>query len=139
MPNPSPMLGIHSSTAKSGSDLYLTGHDYSHIQPSFPTLSRSPGSDNLEWLDLESHFASHGSSCAGHSGLTDLQFGEMGMMFDGSPSTGAPMRDMHQYHGPDLHTDLGFGSLGNSNFVDNSDIFQPTTSEQSFVEMGMTH
>lgn len=138
MASPSPMLSINNS-AKSGSDLYLPSHEYSHIQPSFPNLSRSPGSDHLEWLDLESSFGSQGPTCAGHGGLTDLQFGEMGTFLDGMPSAVGPARECHQFQPPDLHNDLGFGSLGNSNFVDNSDIFQPATSEQSFIEIGMTH
>jgi hypothetical protein len=63
----------------------------------------------------------------------------MGTFLDGVPSAVGPARECHQFQPPDLHNDLGFGSLGNSNFVDNSDIFQPATSEQSFIEIGMTH
>uniref|UniRef100_A0AAU8KYC4 MRTF n=1 Tax=Halisarca dujardinii TaxID=2583056 RepID=A0AAU8KYC4_HALDU len=143
LPVPSPMLGITVPTVKSGSDLYLPGHEYSAVQPSLPPLSRSPGSDQLEWLDLESSFGSQAPNSAGQGGgggcLTDLQFGELGTFLDGVPSMGGNPREVPQYQPPDFHNDLGFGSLGNSNFVDNSDIFQPATSEQSFVEIGMSH
>ena len=134
LPNPSPMLSHHANPTKSGSDLYLSGHDQFHSHPHFPqtfnAFGRSPGSDQLEWLDLNTNFGDPMAAPTAHSGLGD--FGEVGALLDG-PVPGASTANGTQLHGSDIQSDFGFAQ-----FSESSDIFPPT-SEAAIIELGMSH
>lgn len=131
LPNPSPMLSNH---AKSGSDLYLSGHDQFHAHPHFPqtfsAFGRSPGSDQLEWLDLNTNFGEPTAPPTAHGGLGD--FCEVGALLDG-PVPGVATGNSTQLHGSDIQSDFGFAQ-----FSESSDMFPPT-SEAAIIELGMSH
>ena len=133
MPYGSPML---SNQGKVGSDLYLsTSHEQYHQQQQQHLLAfgRSPGSDQLDWLDLDTNFGSQAIQNQSQQCFSDFQFGEHGGgIFDGVNST---VSQGPQFATFDMQNDLGFGPLMNP---DDPDII-PTSSEPSFVELGISH
>lgn len=129
------MLSHHANATKSGSDLYLSGHDQFHSHPHFPqtfsAFGRSPGSDQLEWLDLNTNFGETIAPPTAHSGLSE--FGDVGALLD-CPMPGGATGNSAQLHGSDIQSDFGFPP-----FSESSDIFAPTSSEAAIIELGMSH
>lgn len=128
------MLSHHANPTKSGSDLYLSAHDpfhsHSHFPQTFSAFGRSPGSDQLEWLDLNTNFGESIAPPTAQGGLGD--FGEVGALLDG-PVPGVATGNGTQLHSSDIQSDFGFAQ-----FSESSDMFPPT-SEAAIIEIGMSH